>query len=69
MDVKTRLEGRGSSDRMESEKTVFHERVFHGYLSLLRQYPERIISIDASKSIEQVSKEVKSAAKDIFQKW
>ncbi len=69
LDVKTRLEGRGSSDRMESEKTVFHERVFHGYLSLLRQYPERIISIDASKSIEQVSKEVKSAAKDIFQKW
>lgn len=68
--VVSRIMGRSEkSDRMESEKSEFHNRVYEGYLSLLSEEPQRIISIDALKSIEEVSRDVMSIAKEIISKW
>lgn len=41
-------------DRLENAGIEFHQRVRHGYLELAKQYPERIVTIDAKQSLEQV---------------
>lgn len=48
----------GEVDRIESEELSFHERVREGMLKQARKYPERIVVIDASKSSDQVFREV-----------
>lgn len=45
-------------NRLDLERLEFHKRVRNGYLELLKLYPDRIVKIDASKSIEEVSEEV-----------
>lgn len=46
-------------DRVESEKIDFHNRVYEGYLALAEANSERIIVIDARKSIEEIFEGVK----------
>jgi dTMP kinase len=46
---------KGPKDRLESESVSFFERVRQGYLDLARQYPERIVLLDASQSVEVLS--------------
>ncbi|SHK17302.1 dTMP kinase [Paramaledivibacter caminithermalis] len=41
-------------NRLDMEKIEFHNRVYEGYLRLEDLYPERIIGIDAVKSIEEI---------------
>jgi len=45
-------------DRLELEADAFHEDVYAGYLALEKKYPNRIVGIDASKNIEQISQEI-----------
>ena len=45
-------------DRMEQEKMDFHEKVYEGFQSLAQNYPQRIQKIDASKTIEEVQKQI-----------
>ena len=47
-------------DRIEKESINFHKKVYNGYLSLLNAYPQRIHSIDASLSVEEVFNSVKN---------
>lgn len=57
-------------DRMESAGIEFHNRVRQGYLELAKQEPERIKVIDATKSIEEIHKEVLSLlAKNFFHEF
>ena len=44
----------GPSDRLEDESIQFHKKVYEGYLELEKKFPERIISIDASLSAEEI---------------
>src|SRR6056297_1115827 len=44
-------------DRLDLESLDFHKRVYEGYQEVLKQYPDRIISIDAEQSIKRVSEE------------
>ncbi len=44
--------------RFENEDIAFHERLRQGYLELARQEPERFIIIDASGTMEEVSKKI-----------
>lgn len=44
-------------DRLEKEGTDFHNRVYNGYMELLKLYPENIEMIDASQSINKVLKD------------
>ncbi|MEA3470708.1 MAG: dTMP kinase [Thermodesulfobacteriota bacterium] len=45
-------------DRFEREKAEFHRRIRDGYLSLLRDEPDRIRLIDGSREVDEVAKEV-----------
>jgi dTMP kinase len=47
-------------DRFETEKADFHERVRSGFLALARAEPERFRIIDASRSVAEVTRNVKS---------
>lgn len=41
-------------DRIELEAEEFHLRVYRGYEELEKNFPERIIGIDASQTIEEI---------------
>jgi dTMP kinase len=45
-------------NRLDLENEDFHYKVREGYLKLAKKYPERIIKIDAAKTIEEVFNEV-----------
>lgn len=45
-------------DRLELEKLDYHREVFKAYEQLEKQYPARIIGIDASRSIDEISAEI-----------
>lgn len=45
-------------DRLEIEQLDFHNAVFEGYLELEKKYKDRIIGIDATKNIEEISNEI-----------
>lgn len=59
IDTETSMKRVGKEkDRMESAGIEFHNRVREGYLKIAQQEPERIIVIDASKSIEEIHEKV-----------
>ena len=45
-------------NRLDLEKIDFHQRVYDGYQLLLQQFSDRIQSVDAMKTIEEVTDEV-----------
>jgi dTMP kinase len=45
-------------DRMESESVEFFDRVRQGYLRIASENPERVISLDANKSINKLKDEI-----------
>jgi dTMP kinase len=51
---------RGREDRFERETVEFHEKVRAGFLAMARVEPERFRIIDASVSVEQVSREIQN---------
>ena len=46
-------------DRLELEKIEFHREVYRGYRALIEKFPDRIIGIDASRSIDEISEEIR----------
>ncbi len=54
-------------DRMELEAMDFQQRVFHGYEELALQFPERIVTIDASEEISAVSAKIKEHIERLLQ--
>lgn len=48
-------------NRLDLEKISFHENVRNGYLKIASMFPERIVTIDASRSIDEVYNDVKKA--------
>lgn len=68
IDTETSMKRIGKEkDRMESAGVDFHNRVREGYLQIAHQEPERIVVIDASKSIEEIHEKVLTQmAKKIF---
>lgn len=71
IDTETSMKRVGKEkDRMESAGLEFHNRVRQGYLEIAKYEPERIKVIDASKSIEEIHKEVlNKIAKKFFQEF
>lgn len=45
-------------NRLDLEKLDFHQKVYDGYLTICDKFPERIVKIDASLSIEEVYQSV-----------
>ena len=59
-----RKKGADAEDRLEQAGAAFHERVYQGYLALAEKYPERIVKIDARKSVEEIAEEVVSILRE-----
>lgn len=51
-------------NRLDMEDLNFHLKVYRGYKEVVSRYPERIIEIDASKSIEEVFNSVMNILKE-----
>ncbi|KIL52489.1 dTMP kinase [Jeotgalibacillus soli] len=52
-------------NRLDLEGMSFHHKVREGYLMLLERFPERIHSIDASRSFEEVYEEALSIVQSL----
>ncbi|AEY64452.1 dTMP kinase [Clostridium sp. BNL1100] len=63
--IERRIKSTGA-DRIEQEKMDFHIRVYEGYRKMSLLYPDRIKTIDASKSIEEISSQIKIYLKEIL---
>lgn len=63
--IERRIKSTGA-DRIEQEKMDFHMRVYEGYRKMAILYPDRIKTIDASKSIEEISLQIKTYLKEIL---
>ena len=53
-------------DRMEQEDIEFHKRVVEGYRKLSELYPERIVPIDATLSVEDIHSRIVSEVEKRF---
>ena len=51
LERKTNLEG---GDRLEQEGSMFHNKVYKGYMELIKEYSKNLIIIDATKTIDEV---------------
>lgn len=51
-------------DRLEAEKEAFHKKVRDGYHKLLEAFPDRMIAVDASVSIDKVHEQIIKGLKD-----
>lgn len=47
-------------DRIEQEDIDFHMKVYKGYKSLAQLYPDRIKTINAERSVEEIFRDVKN---------
>jgi dTMP kinase len=53
--------------RFEEEALEFHAKVRNGFLTLAKKYPERIRTIDASRSMEEVHQDVRRQLEKFLQ--
>lgn len=53
-----RLISRGQKDRIETMDMAFHRRLYKGFLAIAKKDPKRCRVIDATKSIEEVTKDI-----------
>jgi len=63
-----RLSANVTLDRFEQEKRGFFEKVRETYLSRCRRYPERIALIDASRTPEEIKKNLGQAIQSLLLK-
>ena len=55
-----------SADRLEAEPPEFHRRVRAGFLALARAEPSRYLVVDATRSVEEISQEIKDRIREIL---
>ncbi|MBR5229520.1 MAG: dTMP kinase [Firmicutes bacterium] len=63
---KRRVSSRDQEDRLESEKVAFHQEVYNGYLQLEREYPQRILGIDASRGIDEIRDDIYKKLEEVL---
>jgi dTMP kinase len=63
--IKRRINSTGA-DRIEQEKMDFHKRVYEGYKKMALLYPDRIKTIDANKSIEEIYSQINEYLTELF---
>ncbi|MGO3018839.1 MAG: dTMP kinase [Anaerococcus sp.] len=60
IDYKTAIDRKRENfetDRLENEEDSFHKKIFHGYIELSKKYENDIVTVDASKTVDQVTKD------------
>ncbi|MEA3309327.1 MAG: dTMP kinase [Chloroflexota bacterium] len=58
--LRRRQEGGEEMNRLDRETLAFHRRVYAGYLALIKEEPERWVTVNADQSIEQVQLELRA---------
>ncbi len=53
-------------NRLDLEDLTFHQKVQEGYEKVINMFPDRIVVIDAEKSLEEVVEEVKNKLKKVI---
>lgn len=53
-------------DRLEMEQDNFHIDVYNGYLELAARYPERIVGIDAGRSIDEIKADIYDKLEEVL---
>jgi len=67
IDITTSMQRVGKEkDRMESAGMEFFNRVRQGYLEIAKQEPQRVKVLDASKSIDEIHREVIAIINDLI---
>jgi dTMP kinase len=56
----SRIKGRGNVTKMDEEPLEFHELIRQGYMVVARREPERIIKINADRSVEDIHGDIKN---------
>lgn len=57
--ARSRVDGRGTADRLESEAADFHGRVRRGFLDLAGDEPARFLVLDASRPVDDLAAAVR----------
>jgi dTMP kinase len=50
-----RIASRQKFDRLDQESLAFHQKVREGYLKLVEMYPNRIVKIDGTQTLEDIT--------------
>lgn len=66
--AKKRVEAREHLDRLELEKEEFHQKVKQGYQLICDKFKERIVVIDANRSLEEVVEDVLNLILEKYEK-
>ncbi len=53
-----RKQSQGSLDRMENEKSYFHNKVYQGFEEISQLYPMRIVRIEAKASAKKIAERI-----------
>lgn len=60
----SRKGGRDADDRLENEKIDFHMNVYKGYVEAAERFPERIVRIDCSGSVEETHAKIMTVLRE-----
>jgi len=60
-----RIKKSGDFDRIEKEAIDFHEKVYSGYMELIKKNPLRFIVVDGNASKDILASQIK----ELFEKW
>ena len=63
----SRIAGR-EHDRIEQASDDFHRKVYEGYLKLEEKYPDRILGVDASGTIQEIADEISRRVDEIMER-
>ncbi len=62
-----RVQTRGAGDRLDNESLSFHIAVSKGYEMIIEKYADRVLCVDANRSIENVFKDTLQIVMEIIQ--
>lgn len=57
----------GNKDRLENEEIAFHQAVNEGYRKIKDMYPDRVIPIDAGRTIEEIRIDIRDHIERILE--
>ena len=58
-----RIQGRDKIDRLDLEAIDFHQKVYDGYLKVCELYPERVVKVDGTQTVDTI---VNAVVEDIL---
>ena len=62
----SRVQKRGKPDRIELERAEFFNRVREGYLAIARDHPQRVVTVDATRSLADVRSHLQEALQAVL---